>query len=111
MHAAIVCASTSCTPLARTPFRADHLDEDLAAAVRRWLASREKGVAIDRERRVVKVSKIFDWFEEDFEDGGGVLNVIAGHVDAEDARWLRQEGPGARLRYFGYDWSLNDVER
>ena len=79
--------------------------------MRTWLASPRKGVRIDRDARTVTVSKIFDWFEEDFEDGGGVLNVIAGHVDAEDARWLRQEGPGARLRYFGYDWSLNNVER
>ncbi|MEZ4293225.1 MAG: DUF547 domain-containing protein [Myxococcota bacterium] len=109
IHAAIVCASTSCPPLARTPFRPDRLDTDLDAAMRRWLASPEKGVAIDRDARVVSLSRIFDWFEEDFETTGGVLETIARHVPAEDAAWLRGPGRRARKRYLDYDWSLNDL--
>ena len=111
IHAAIVCASTSCPPLARRPFRAETLDADLEAATRTWLASREKGVAIDRERNEVKISKIFDWFEEDFAAAGGVLAWIAPRLDEADARWLRGPGRDATIRYFGYDWTLNDLAR
>ncbi len=109
IHAAIVCASTSCPPLARRAFRAERLDEQLDAAMRRWLASPAKGVRIDRARETVHVSQIFDWFEEDFEAGGGVLETIARHVPDEDAAWLRGPGRDARIRFLDYDWALNDL--
>jgi len=109
IHAAIVCASTSCPPLARRAFRAERLGEQLDGAMRRWLASPAKGVSIDRARRTVRVSAIFDWFEEDFEREGGVLATIARYVDDEDATWLRGPGRDARIRYLDYDWTLNDL--
>jgi hypothetical protein len=109
IHAAIVCASVSCPPLARTPFRPTRLDEDLSAAMRRWLANHEKGLAIDRKTRTVRLSKVFDWFAEDFESRGGVLAVISHYVSPDDAAWLRANAASARIRYFDYDWSLNDV--
>ena len=111
VHAAIVCASTSCPPLARTPFRAETLDADLATSMRTWLASPEKGLRIDRGARQVTISKIFDWFEEDFERDGGVLETIARYAPEPNALWLRAEGRKARVRHFDYDWSLNDFER
>jgi hypothetical protein len=111
IHAAIVCASLSCPPLARTPFQADRLDADLAAAMRTWLANPKKGVRIDRASNQITISKIFDWFEEDFEASGGVLAVIAPALSPEDARWIEQNGADAALRTFPYDWSLNDIPR
>jgi hypothetical protein len=112
IHAAIVCASTSCPPLARTPYRAERIDADLADAMRTWLASTRKGVAIDRSRRIITLSRIFDWFGEDFEAQGGVLTAIAPYLDDDDAAWLSKEGRTGRdvqIRYFDYDWSLNDL--
>jgi len=111
IHAAIVCASTSCPPLARTPFRPDRLEQDLSAAMRAWLGSDQKGVRIDRREQRVTISKIFDWFEEDFEVGGGVLATISKYLDVDDANWLRAEGKSASVLYFRYDWSLNDLQR
>ena len=78
--------------------------------MRTWLASGEKGIAIDRAHQSIRLSKIFDWFEEDFEASGGVLVSIAPHLDAADAAWLRGDGKNARIQYFGYDWSLNDLK-
>lgn len=109
IHAAIVCASTSCPPLARTAFRAKTLDADLNAAMRRWLANPAKGVAIDRVEKRVRISAIFDWFEEDFEADGGVLETLARHVSEEEAAWLRGPGRKASIRYLDYDWNLNDA--
>jgi hypothetical protein len=110
IHGAIVCASASCPPLARQPFRPDHLREDLAAAMKTWLAHREKGIAIDRAKKVIRLSKVFDWFEADFDSRGGVLEAIADVLSPEDASWIRSEGRDASIRYFGYDWSLNDLK-
>lgn len=109
IHGAIVCASTSCPPLARRAFRPERLDRDLDDAMRRWLASPAKGVAIDRSQDRVRLSRIFDWFEEDFRAGGGVLATVARYVDAEDARWLQARGRRARVEFLDYDWALNDL--
>ena len=111
IHAAIVCASTSCPPLARTPFTTERLGADLDAAMRQWLSSPRKGVSIDRTRNQVSVSAIFDWFEEDLETGGGVLSTIARYVPATDAAWLQNEGRQARIKFLNYDWTLNDFSR
>ncbi len=108
IHAAIVCASISCPPLARTPFRSDRLDADLSAAMRGWLSNDEKGFSIDRENHIIRLSKIFDWFEKDFDSKGGVLAAIAPYLAEDDAAWIRGEGENASIRYFDYDWSLND---
>lgn len=109
IHGAIVCASISCPPLARTPFRPASLDADLSAAMRSWLANRKKGIAIDRKNRVVQLSKVFEWFKDDFESRGGVLAAITPFLEPEDASWIRAEGKKASIRYFRYDWSLNDL--
>jgi hypothetical protein len=109
IHAAIVCASTSCPPLARTPFRASHLDQDLDNAMRAWLASPKKGIALQRSQNRVTLSRIFDWFSEDFEDAGGALQFAAQYISPEDGRWLRNEGKKARVDFFDYDWSLNAI--
>lgn len=109
IHGAIVCASISCPPLARIPFRPTHLDADLSTAMQRWLANPKKGLSIDRQNRVVRLSRIFQWFEEDFESGGGVLDAISPYLEPSDAAWIRAEGKNSSIRYFRYDWSLNDL--
>ncbi len=111
IHVAIVCASTSCPSLAREPFTAEGLDAQLDAATRRFVADPAKGSKIDREAKRVTLSKIFDWFEEDFEDGGGTVAFVAAHLDGDDRRWLEANRDGVRVRHFDYDWTLNDTAR
>ena len=109
IHGAIVCASASCPPLARTPFRPEHLSEDLSAAMRSWLSNPKKGAALDRRAKVLRLSKVFDWFESDFEARGGVLKVIAEFLPPQDASWIRVHRSDLSIRYFDYDWSLNGL--
>jgi len=109
IHAAIVCASTSCPSLARVPFRAATLDAQLDAAMRGFLADPRKGLSIDRERMAVRHSKIFSWFEEDFEAEGGPLRAIAGYVGGETGAWLRAHADRVDVDTFDYDWSVNGI--
>ena len=106
IHAAIVCASLSCPPLRREPYRAAELDTQLEDNVRRWLADPRKGARIDRSSRTLYLSPILDWFAEDFADG--VLPFVRAHLPAEDAEWIRAQNGALRVRYFEYDWRLND---
>jgi hypothetical protein len=106
-HAVVICASTSCPALPREPLAADRLDAQLDAAVRQWLADPGKGLRIDRSARAIRLSKIFDWFADDFDAGGGVLAFVTRHAPTADADWLRANGPSARIDYFDYDWRVN----
>ncbi len=107
IHGAIVCASVSCPPLRREPFAAARLDEQLDEQMRRWLASPEKGLRIDREARVVELSRVFDWFGGDFEAAGGALAFASRYAPEADRRWLEAHASDVRVRHLPYDWSLN----
>jgi hypothetical protein len=107
IHGAIVCASLSCPPLRREPYRADTLDEQLADNVRCWLADPRKGARLDRAAGTLTLSPIFDWFADDF--GGDALDFVAKHLPAADAAWVRERRASLRIRWFEYDWRLNDT--
>lgn len=108
IHAAIVCASVSCPPLARTPFEASALDQQLDATLTRFLANPQKGAHLDRATQTLRLSKIFDWFEADFDSAGGVLSFVLPHLAEDDARWIRSHRADLRIEHFGYDWDLNE---
>lgn len=109
VHAAIVCASVSCPSLARTPYRAPHLNAQLDASLARWLANPRKGSRLVSGAGVLHLSAIFDWFAEDFEAAGGVLPYLTPHLPEATRRWLAEHGGKAELAYFDYDWSLNSL--
>jgi hypothetical protein len=107
IHAAIVCASTSCPSLRRSPFTASGLGDQLDLAMRSFLESPTKGLRVDRARKRLTISRIFDWFEDDFAALGGVRATLTRYAPVEDRDWLSRNGD-ASLGYFDYDWSLND---
>jgi hypothetical protein len=108
-HVAVVCASLSCPPLLREPWRAARLDEQLDAAMRNWLADPRKGSRIDRDTETLVLNKIFDWFESDFERAGGVTKFVSKYLAEPDREWLNARGRDVRIEYFDYDWGLNDL--
>jgi Protein of unknown function, DUF547 len=109
IHAAIVCASLSCPPLRREPWRAPRLDAQLDAAMRRFLADPRKGLRIDRAARRVTLSRIFDWFAGDFAGRGGALAFVTAYLPEPERAWLRDQRDEVRVAYFDYDWRLNDL--
>lgn len=108
IHAAIVCASISCPNLRREPFEATRLSAQLDDSLRAWLARPEKGLRVEAERGVLRLSPIFDWFEEDFESQGGVLAVVTAYAPDDARRWLMGRKGDVELEYFDYDWALNE---
>ncbi|MGD9902740.1 MAG: DUF547 domain-containing protein [Vicinamibacterales bacterium] len=117
VHFAINCASVSCPPLASEPYTAARLEAQLEAAATRYLSG-NRGLVHDRG--TIRLSKIFDWFGEDFEarfaprgPAGrsarvrALLAVVTTYGPAEAQTAAGR--PGARLAYLDYDWSLNDT--
>jgi hypothetical protein len=108
IHGAVVCASVSCPPLKRSAWLAESLGEQLDAAMRIWLADPATGLRVDAANETLYLSRVFDWFEEDFEPSGGVLAFIEPYLRPADRAWLARH-PEPRIRHLSYDWNLNDL--
>lgn len=110
IHFALVCAAQSCPPLLNEAFTAENLDEQLDHLGRRFLNDPRKN-SFDLERRVARVSKIFDWFEEDFGDSDEeILRFIAQYLPTEIASDIQTHTEAWKIKHRPYDWSLNDVQ-
>jgi hypothetical protein len=107
IHGAIVCASVSCPPLRREPFASTPLDAALDEQMRRWLASPAKGLRVDRETGTLHLSRVFDWFAEDFDASGGALAFASRYAPAPERAWLAAHAGELRIRNLPYDWALN----
>lgn len=106
IHFAIVCASSSCPKLPSWAYEGAHLDQQLDEAARAFINDPTRN-RFDRRERIAYLSKIFDWFEEDFiMSAGSVLQFVAHYVHEADL--VRDLTPGVyRIAYLEYDWSLN----
>jgi hypothetical protein len=65
VHAALNCASVACPRLPTTAFEPGRLERELNAAMAEFV-SNEQNVRVDDANRTVFLSKIFDWYREDF---------------------------------------------
>ncbi len=113
IHAALNCASLGCPPLAAKVFVADTLDLQLDAAASVWVA----GTTVSG--RTIRISKIFDWFGEDFVAGyGSQYQDLAGLEGKQEAalNFVSRYAPdksavikagNLTIQYEDYDWSLN----
>ena len=106
IHFAIVCASMSCPRLASRAYRPQQINTQLHEAARRFVNDPTRN-RFDLDRRIAFVSKIFEWYADDFaQAGGSVQRYLARFVeDAEVQDALRAEE--FEMRHVEYDWSLN----
>lgn len=94
---ALACGSTSCPDLRRKPYMASKLNRQLDDQTKRFLNNRGKGLA--RSRGQVRVSKLFSWFEHDFNRFGGVRAFVKRYKAIPDRITLRADLP--------YNWNIN----
>ena len=127
IHMALVCAARGCPPLRSEAYDGKRLGEQLDDQARRFLSNPIK-FRIDREKKEVWLSQIFQWFGEDFLKGYGVppegflqgsrieracLAFVSRYLSSEESDFLKKGNPmfkenNYRIRYLEYDWSLNE---
>ncbi|MBL8862153.1 MAG: DUF547 domain-containing protein [Planctomycetes bacterium] len=109
LHAAVNCASRGCPALRAEAFVAEKLDVQLDEQVKAWLADTSRN-RFDRAKGRVEISKVFEWFAEDFRrEAGGVTAWIARFRPA-DREWLTAASQ-PEVRYLEYDWALNAARK
>ncbi|MEY2490509.1 MAG: hypothetical protein QOC70_2451 [Verrucomicrobiota bacterium] len=102
VHFALNCASQSCPPLNREAFSAPKLEEQLERLAKGYVNS-EKGVKYNPSTKTAELSKIFDWYKDDFKGEGGPLAFI-------NKRRATPIPNDAKISYQEYDWGLNEVK-
>ncbi len=108
VHFALVCASKSCPPIENTVYLPETIEEQLDAVTLKFVTNPEK-VRIDRDKRIVYLSKIFKWYEKDFTEGyDGVADFLADYLSPEDADFVLAKD--VKYHYLDYDWTLNDIK-
>jgi hypothetical protein len=86
-------------------YAADGLAEALERATCDYLAAH---VRLAPGGAALVVPKVFDWYAADFGGKRSVLEFVLGRTqDEEVAAAAERHGLGLRLRYAGFDWTLN----
>ena len=102
VHFALNCASRSCPPLSRQAFNAGNLDGQFETLAKGYVNS-DKGVRYNATAKTAELSKIFDWYKDDFKADGGPVAFIN----------KRRSSPipaDAKISYQDYDWGLNEAK-
>lgn len=117
VHFAVNCASVGCPMLREEAFEATSLEVQLDQQTKRFMADRTRN-RWNLKRGRLELSKIFDWYGEDFRQGfKGVSSLeqfVGTHANLlADAPTERQQLRSGRfaIDYIDYDWSLNDLAR
>ncbi|MEQ9302194.1 MAG: DUF547 domain-containing protein [Cyclobacteriaceae bacterium] len=99
VHFALVCASLSCPPL--DAFTPENVDLSLNLIRVNYINS-DKAVIITEDKRVL-ISRIFDWYQDDFLQHAPSLR--------EYINFFRYKSLPKKvdLEYQPYDWALNDL--
>lgn len=109
IHAALVCASISCPRLPQQAFTGEHLESQLDAVITEF-ATLPMHVRVDPPSRTVHVSKIYDWYKDDFlayeRQKGAKSPSVIGYINRY--RPADQQIPeDYRIEIMPYDKGLN----
>jgi hypothetical protein len=102
VHFALNCASRSCPALSRQGFTGGNLDSQFETLAKGYVNS-DKGVRFNAANKAADLSKIFDWYKDDFKGEGGPVAFIN----------KRRSSPipaDAKISYQDYDWGLNEAK-
>ena len=113
IHFAINCAAKSCPPIRTEPYIGARLNEQLDDQARRFLTG-PHGVRLEKNGGDldVHVTKILDWFKDDFETwGGGRIAFVRKFLPADKQKQLDAAKGKTNFEFDDYDWALNDTSR
>lgn len=108
IHFALVCGAKSCPPLRAEAYVAGRLSEQMNEQGRLFISQSDKN-RFDFEKNEIAISKIFDWFKDDFrKNGKSELEFISHYLPPEQAQKLLARSATIKVKYTEYDWDLNE---
>lgn len=98
VHFAFVCAAVSCPKLLNQSYMPKTVDQQLDAQTRYFFNSSGKN---QLSPNLVKISKLFDWYGEDFTSQGTLIEFLNKYSE-------QAISAGAKVEFLEYDWTIND---
>ena len=105
LHFAVNCASLGCPVLHAKPFEGQTLDATLDELTRQNMADPAHTRLVGDD---LYVSKVFDWFGEDWGGKEDKVAFVRKYSSPEQAAAIDQLGDKLDLKYSNWDWTLND---
>ncbi|NAS12783.1 DUF547 domain-containing protein [Poritiphilus flavus] len=98
-HFVLVCAGLGCPPIISQAYLPNTLDDQLQTQTKKALND-PNFIRVNKNK--VKISQIFEWYNEDFvQDGQDLVSFINKYKEDK----LPEK---AKVSYYTYDWTLND---
>jgi len=124
VHFAVNCASIGCPMLREEAYVAERLDAQLEEQAVRFLSDRSRN-RYSAKSGALEVSKIFDWFKEDWTSGYRGFAGRQAPIQSREqyfGRYAQLLADGAKqqkvvedgkapIGFLEYDWALNDAKR
>jgi len=102
IHFVVVCAAKGCPKIIDTAYKPETLDSQLK---KKTISTLNRGyfIRVYDQRDLVEVSKIFEWYQDDFlKENKSILEFIN--------KYRKEKIPSTyKVDYYEYDWSLNSV--
>jgi len=100
VHFVLVCAAKSCPKIINEAYMPDKIQEQLDAQTKIALND-NTFIKIDEKTKTVKISKLFDWYKDDFinASGSAIDYINKYRTTAIPATYV--------VSFYEYDWSLN----
>jgi hypothetical protein len=113
LHFAFNCASVGCPALLKRAFVGSELEGQLEAATKGFLSDKLRN-RVSKDQSELEVSKIFSWYEEDFEKGWRGTNSLkeffakyASFLSDDPKIVKRIESKKLDIDHLSYSWLLN----
>jgi hypothetical protein len=105
IHFALACGAKGCPALRDEAYTADQLDLQLDDATREFINDSSRN-QFDRDSKTAHLSMVFQWYEPDFAEPGGVLPFIASYIN--DPALAQELADGSyKVEFQEFDWKLN----
>lgn len=98
IHVGVNCASFSCPPLANFAFTEENVEASLEVLMKKFINDPQRNVITEKK---LKLSKIFEWFQEDFTKSQSLLDYVKKYSDVSVHK-------KAKIRFAEYNWNLNE---
>jgi hypothetical protein len=115
IHFAVNCASIGCPMLREEAFVDTKLEAQLEEQAQRFMGDKSRN-RFNKDAGKLEVSKIFDWYGEDFKLGHKGIASLEGFMARHAAQLGADEASRSTLRegklpitFLAYDWALNDA--
>lgn len=104
IHFGLVCAARSCPPIINKAYTGKNVKSLLASNAKTYLAGKQN--RYDAASNTLSLSKIFEWYREDFGGESGLKEFVKKYGTAEMKAGLTAN-PNAKIVSLEYDWTLN----